>query len=158
MTVLIACVVTVICALSMLIVRHPMRMAISLVSTMVCLALIYGLLGNYVLAVAQILIYVGAVMVFMIYVIMLFDVHDSSLKRPFSPYLFPAILFIIVSCLFIFPKIKSKVMAPITPQSVHFDYFAKHFLDEYWFHFELASVLLLVATISAVTILKRENK
>src|SRR5581483_1661727 len=50
----------------MLVLRHPMRVALALITTMLCLGAIYGLLGVHAIAVFQVLIYVGAVMVFMI--------------------------------------------------------------------------------------------
>ena len=47
----------------MLVLRHPMRVALALIATMLSLAAIYALLGVHVIAVFQVLIYVGAVMV-----------------------------------------------------------------------------------------------
>ena len=64
--------------LLMLVARHPMRVALALISCMLSLAGIYAMLGVHVVAVFQVLIYVGAVMVFMVYVIMLLDVRDAS--------------------------------------------------------------------------------
>ncbi|MCM2358802.1 MAG: NADH-quinone oxidoreductase subunit J, partial [Geobacteraceae bacterium] len=46
--------------------RQPMRAALALVGHMVSLAAIYAALGAHVVAVFQVLIYVGAVMVFMV--------------------------------------------------------------------------------------------
>ena len=48
---------------------------------MLSLAGVYALLGVHVIAVFQVLIYVGAVMVFMVYAIMLLDVRDRSFTR-----------------------------------------------------------------------------
>ena len=62
----------------MLLARHPMRVALALISSMISLAGIYAILGVHVIAVFQVLIYVGAVMVFMVYVIMLLDVRDPA--------------------------------------------------------------------------------
>ena len=62
----------------MIVLRQPMRVAMALISTMVFLGGIYGLLGVHFIAAFQVLIYVGAVMVFMVYVIMLLDVRDES--------------------------------------------------------------------------------
>ena len=62
----------------MLVARHPMRVALALIGSMLSLAGIYAILGVHVIAVFQVLIYVGAVMVFMVYVIMLLDVRDPS--------------------------------------------------------------------------------
>ena len=68
----------------MLVARHPMRVALALIVCMLSLAGIYALLGVHVIAVFQVLIYVGAVMVFMVYVIMLIDVRDSVFGRRYS--------------------------------------------------------------------------
>ena len=75
----------------MLVLRHPMRVAMALISTMVFLGGIYGLLGVHFIAAFQVLIYVGAVMVFMVYVIMLLDVRDPSFTRRFSRLLVPGV-------------------------------------------------------------------
>src|SRR5690348_5890004 len=76
----------------MLVIRHPMRVALALTATMLSLAGVYALLGVHVIAVFQILIYVGAVMVFMVYVIMLTDVRDRSYTLRFSKLLIPGAL------------------------------------------------------------------
>jgi hypothetical protein len=68
----------------MLVLRHPMRVALALTATMLSLAGVYALLGVHAIAVFQVLIYVGAVMVFMVYAIMLLDVRDRSFTRRFS--------------------------------------------------------------------------
>ena len=65
-------------AVAMLVLRQPMRVAMALISTMIFLGGIYGLLGVHFIAAFQVLIYVGAVMVFMVYVIMLLDVRDDA--------------------------------------------------------------------------------
>ena len=65
----------------MIVLRQPMRVAMALISTMVFLGGIYGLLGVHFIAAFQVLIYVGAVMVFMVYVIMLLEVRESEGRR-----------------------------------------------------------------------------
>ena len=76
----------------MLVARHPMRVALALISCMLSLAGIYAMLGVHVVAVFQVLIYVGAVMVFMVYVIMLLDVRDPSFVRRYSHMLVPGVV------------------------------------------------------------------
>ena len=53
----------------------------ALITTMLFLGAIYGLLGVHFIAAFQVLIYVGAVMVFMVYVIMLLEVRESVAER-----------------------------------------------------------------------------
>src|SRR5207342_1208984 len=76
-------------AVLMLVLRHPMRVALALVATMLSLAGVFAMLGAHAVAVFQVLIYVGAVMVFMVYVIMLLDVRDDSLAHRYSWLLLP---------------------------------------------------------------------
>ena len=65
----------------MLVLRQPMRVAMALIATMLFLAGIYGLLGMHFIAAFQVLIYVGAVMLFMVYVIMLLEVRETAGAR-----------------------------------------------------------------------------
>ena len=75
----------------MLVLRQPMRVAIALVSCMVFLGGVYGLLGVHFIAAFQVLIYVGAVMVFMVYAIMLLDPRDEAATARHSKYLWAGI-------------------------------------------------------------------
>ena len=75
----------------MIVLRQPMRVAMALISTMVFLGGIYGLLGVHFIAAFQVLIYVGAVMVFMVYVIMLLEVRESEGRR-YSGLLLPGLV------------------------------------------------------------------
>ena len=77
-------------AIWMIAARQPMRVAMALITTMVCLGVVYGLLGVHFIAAFQILIYVGAVMVFMVFVIMLLDVREATGPR-FSSLLWPGL-------------------------------------------------------------------
>src|SRR4029078_12192231 len=74
----------------MLVLRQPMRVAIALVATMIMLGAVYGLLGVHFIAAFQVLIYVGAVMVFMVYAIMLLEVREATSRR-FSELLIPRV-------------------------------------------------------------------
>ena len=143
-------------AASMLVLRHPMRVALALVVTMLALAGVYALLGVHVIAVFQVLIYVGAVMVFMVYVIMLLDVRDRSFTGKFSRLLVPGIvgfgllLAVLAHALWqASPEASAGGDAAFGVQP-----FSVAFLNEYWLHFELVSVLLVVAVVAALAVIK----
>ncbi len=145
----------------MLIFHHPMRMALSLVSVMLSLAMVYGFMHVPVLAIGQVLIYIGAVMILMIYVIMLIDVKDVSVAQPMNKLALPTlILGILMSGLIVYQFRNDPMLAYSNQPSPIFTFkiFAQHFLAEYWFFFELSSLLLLVATVAAVAILKMKNR
>jgi NADH-quinone oxidoreductase subunit J len=139
--------------------RQPMRSALALVSHMVCLSAIYACLGVHVVAVFQVLIYVGAVMVFMVYTIMLLDDRDDSSRHRFSRSWLPALAIIplLVGGVWLLIDRTSGWSPLVTAgdrQLFTFASFAGEFMKRYWFHFELATVLLLVGLISAWTAVK----
>ena len=143
-------------AASMLVLRHPMRVALALTATMLSLAGVYALLGVHVIAVFQVLIYVGAVMVFMVYAIMLLDVRDRSFTRRFSGLLLPgiagALLFLAVLAGSLWRALGEPGGAP-TGALFGLRQFSAEFLNEYWLHFELVSVLLVAAVVAALAVL-----
>ena len=139
----------------MLVLRHPMQVAMALISTMVSLAAIYGLLGVHFIAAFQVLIYVSAVMVFMVYVIMLLDVRDVSFTRRFSLWLVPGI----AGGVLLFGALAYGLWFGVdqlagTTVSFGLAPFAAAFLSEYWLHFELSSVLLVAAVVAALAVIK----
>ncbi len=143
----------------MLVARHPMRVALALIGTMLSLAGIYAALGVHVVAVFQVLIYVGAVMVFMVYVIMLLDVRDPSFLERYGRTLLPglAAAALIAAGLAAAVSRGSPAVAgapDATGSTFLVKPFSVAFLRDYWLHFELTSVLLLAAVVAAVAVIK----
>ena len=60
-------------AVNLLVQRHPIQSALSLVVVMASLALIYLLLGAEFVAAVQVIVYAGAIMVLFVFVIMLLN-------------------------------------------------------------------------------------
>jgi NADH-quinone oxidoreductase subunit J len=124
---------------------------------MVFLGGIYGLLGVHFIAAFQVLIYVGAVMVFMVYVIMLLDPRDPSYRRRFSALLVPgvvgAVLFVAALAYAAWQELPS-LSRPAGGATFTLQQFSAAFLSEYWLHFELTSVLLVAAVVAAMAVIK----
>jgi NADH-quinone oxidoreductase subunit J len=142
-------------AVLMLLARHPMRVALALITVMLSLAGIYAMLGVHVVAVFQVLIYVGAVMVFMVYVIMLLDLRDPSFLERYGRLLVPGVLLgtLLVGAL----GMSATRLGPPSPQaapSYLIQPFSAEFLQKYWLHFELTSVLLVAAVVAAIAVIK----
>ena len=134
-----------------------MRVALALISTMVFLGGIYGLLGVHIIAAFQVLIYVGAVMVFMVYAIMLLDVRDPSFTRRFSRLLVPGIAGAAALLgVLVYAAWQELPSVPQPPGNATFgaQRFSAVFLNEYWLQFELVSVLLVAAVVAAVAVMK----
>jgi len=147
----------------MLVLRHPMRVALALITTMLCLGAIYGLLGVHAIAVFQVLIYVGAVMVFMVYAIMLLDLRDPAYKERYSAWLLPAsIVAVVLFMVIAYAMLQESPVATVASAGDAFDVrrFSAAFLANYWLHFELISVLLVAAGVNALAVIlgKRSDR
>ena len=142
----------------MLVLRHPMRVALALIATMLSLAGVYALLGVHVIAVFQVLIYVGAVMVFMVYAIMLLDVRDRSYTLRYSGLLVPgtaaAVLFLAIVAHALWRELPRTADGEGDGAMFGLRLFSIDFLNEYWLHFELVSVLLVAAVVAALAVLE----
>jgi NADH-quinone oxidoreductase subunit J len=142
----------------MILLRHPMQVAMALISTMVFLGGVYGLLGVHFIAAFQVLIYVGAVMVFMVYVIMLLDVRDPSLRGRFSRMLIPGVAAAVaLVAVLAFAVLRGDLAAARSSVSFTLQQFSVAFLTEYWLYFELTSVLLVAAVVAALAVIKESG-
>ena len=112
------------------------------------------------IAVFQVLICVGAVMVFMVYTIMLIDVRDSSFTQRYSRLVVPGgIGFVLLVATLVYGLIGAFDQSPAAvAASFGVQPFSVVFLNEYWLHFELTSVLLVVAVVAALAILQVGRK
>ena len=139
----------------MLVLRHPMRVALALVATMLSLAGVFAMLGAHAVAIFQVLIYVGAVMVFMVYVILLIDVRDSAFTRRFSWLLVPAIAgFVALTAVLCIALWRGESASGTAVGAFGVRPFSEVFLNEYWLYFELVSVLLVAAVVAAIAVVK----
>ena len=145
----------------MLVLRQPMRVATALISCMVFLGGVYGLLGVHFIAAFQVLIYVGAVMVFMVYAIMLLDPRDEAATGRHSKYLWSGIAaFALLAEALAVGYWNDLPHAPRGAAGEPFDMsrFSAAFLTEYWLHFELTSVLLLAAVVAALAVIQENRR
>ena len=141
----------------MLAARHPMRAALALVCSMLSLAGVYAMLGVHVIAVFQVLIYVGAVMIFMVYTIMLLDVRDPSFTRRWSGLLVPGVLgagALSAVLAWALRDAPEPGAAAAGDDAFGVQRFAAVFLEQYWLYFELSSVLLVAAVVAAIAALR----
>ena len=140
----------------MIVLRQPMRVAMALISTMVFLGGIYGLLGVHFIAAFQVLICVGAVMVFMVYVIMLLEVRETEGRR-YSSLLVPGLAGFVLLVGAIGVSILRNLPAHTEAgagTAFSISKFSITFLNDYWLHFELTSVLLVAAVVAALAVIR----
>jgi len=138
--------------------RQPMRAALALVAHMTCLAGIFACLAVHVVALFQVLIYVGAVMVFMIYTIMLLDDRDTAYRQRYSRTLVPGVIVAAILAVVLLVRVVPAA-PPAAAAAVDFGFgaFSVAFMQQYWFHFEVATVLLLVGIVAAWAVLREDR-
>ena len=149
-------------ALAVILNRNPVTCAVCLVVTFVFLAGLFVTLEALFLAMVQIIVYAGAVMVLFLFIIMLLDLKAES-RRPI-PYLRIVLVGLLSGvCGLIFNRVLSSL--PAGHKVLHWDdSVAKlnasdvgHLLfAEYQLPFEITAVLLLVATVGVILLSKRE--
>lgn len=142
--------------------RNPITSAISLVVCFFFLAADYVLLDAHFVAVIQILVYAGAIMVLFVFVIMLLNLRDSS-QAPILDLSRRALVGITVAGLLGMGVVTAAAAyhagAPATP-GADFGTIAAVgralFTGPYLLPFETVSLLLTVAVVGAVVLAKKE--
>ena len=149
--------------LSVITSRNPVTAALSLVLAFFNAAGIWLLLQAEFLAIALVLVYVGAVMVLFLFVVMMLDINLDKLREGFWDYLpmagFIGIL-MMVEMVMVF-KTKQFNLSPLAetlPNSSNTELIGKTLYSDYVLPFELASVVLLIAIVSAIALTLRDRK
>ena len=149
--------------LSVITSRNPVTAALSLVLAFFNAAGIWLLLQAEFLAIALVLVYVGAVMVLFLFVVMMLDINLDKLREGFWDYLpmagFIGIL-MIVEMVMVF-KTKPFNLAPMSDSisnTSNTEMIGNTLYSNYVLPFELASVVLLIAIVSAIALTLRDRK
>ncbi|MBI5325058.1 MAG: NADH-quinone oxidoreductase subunit J [Ignavibacteriae bacterium] len=141
--------------------KNPVTSAISLVFLFFMLAGLYLVLQAQFIAVIQVLVYAGAIMVLVIFVIMLLNLGDEEkMKEKFNTrkgagFLLGAILLMQLAVVFMAqPFGVKKASASLNQGTIEF--IGKELFSNYLFPFEAISLLLLAAIVGAIILAKRK--
>jgi NADH-quinone oxidoreductase subunit J len=147
------------CAVLMVYHKNPLYSAISLIGVFISLACVYMLLAAPFISVVQILVYAGAIMVLVIFVIMLLNLEeDKPLIRLRHLYLIGSILglVLLVQTLFIFYAVKKSSQLAQEKADVGLTLnIGRAMFTEYLLPVEIAGVLLLMAIVGAMVLSRR---
>lgn len=154
-------VISVVCGFNLVFQKHPISSALSLIGVMGSLAVLYLLLGAEFIAMAQMIVYGGAVMVLFIFVIMLLNAgsEKSTSKSWFAQIVgLPLLLAFVALVVFLI-----RGVLPAT-RSVEFgswvggkaEQIGQMLFTEYLLPFEIISVLILIAILGAVVLAQKE--
>jgi len=153
-------------ALGVLFLKNPIHCALSLVGTFFCLGSIYVMLNAEFVAVIQVLIYAGAIMVLFLFVLMLLSPRDTEMSSnkwtagKFLAVLLSLGIFVQIAYLFTGNELKlgNKGEYPIevVEEIGSIALIGRLLFTDYILSFEIIVILLLVAVIGAVVIAKRK--
>jgi NADH-quinone oxidoreductase subunit J len=149
------------CAISMVAQRNPLYGAISLIGVFISLACLYVTLAAPFIAAVQVIVYAGAIMVLVVFVIMLLNVEEGERQPLRLRSLVPiavglaGVLFAEAAFIIFFVQ-----ASPATPtlnisdvgltSSIGAGLFTTYLLP-----FEITSILLLMAIVGAITLARR---
>jgi NADH-quinone oxidoreductase subunit J len=146
------------CAISMVAQRNPLYSAISLIGVFISLACLYVTLAAPFIAAVQVIVYAGAIMVLVVFVIMLLNVEEEDRAPMRLRSLIPisvglaAVLFAEAAFIIFFVH-----QSPATPASSVSDVgltasIGAGLFTTYLLPFEITSILLLMAVVGAMTL------
>jgi NADH-quinone oxidoreductase subunit J len=158
--------IAVLSALNILLQRNPLYSALSLIGTLLSLSALYVTLRAEFIAVIQVVVYAGAIMVLFIFVIMLLNVPKDQpqiekqkglrfLAIPFAGALIAETFYVVLS---LKPRKLPEVPAGTEAQAVGTTWsIGISLFTDYLLPFEVTSVLILMAVVGAMVLARREG-
>jgi len=145
------------CGLAVVAQRNPLYSAISLVGVFISLACLYVMLAAPFIAAVQVIVYAGAIMVLVVFVIMLLNVEQEERGRNRLKFLVPTAVVLaavlIAEVAFILFSVTNPTPAVSNiglSSSIGTQLFTRYLLP-----FEITSILLLMAIVGAMTLARR---
>lgn len=158
---LVFAVIAVACAVNLVLQRHPIASALSLIGVMGSLAFVYLQLGGEFIAAAQLVVYAGAIMVLFVFVIMLLN-EGKERKQKMKLW----VRWAGAPLLFVFVALVAFVVQAVLPAqtNVKFGSFTGGnaadigdlLFTRYLLPFEVTSVLILIAIVGAIVLARKE--
>jgi NADH-quinone oxidoreductase subunit J len=139
--------------------RHPIGSALSLIVTLSALSAIFGLLGSPFIAVLQLVVYAGAIMVLFLFVLMLLNVRREEERLGAGRTV--RVLALALGAFFALQVASVVSRLSLAPGTTAYDASARAvarvlFRAEYAYAFEATSVLILAALVGAVALARRD--
>jgi NADH-quinone oxidoreductase subunit J len=152
-------------ALNLLLQRHPINSALSLVVVMMSLAVVYWTLGAEFLAAAQVIVYSGAIMVLFTFVIMLLNAGEEERTRGSKAAYFagiPGVIGVLALLVYTFVRERetlgsANLGGQLDNGTSNLQQISKVLFTDLLLPFEVTSILILVAILGAVVLARKEH-
>jgi NADH-quinone oxidoreductase subunit J len=146
--------------------RNTVHCVLFLVANFLCVAVLYVLLGAEFLAVIQVLVYAGGIVVLYLFVVMLVnlkrlpDAHADPRRRTRIGFLMSAAVLAEISAILVYsaghPTAVPPSAVPVGAAQGNTETIGWLLYTDYLIPFEVASVLLLAAMVGAIVLAKKE--
>ena len=154
--------IAVVCGINLVVQRHPISSALSLIGVMGSLAVLYLQLGGEFIAAAQMIVYAGAIMVLFVFVIMLLNAGAEGTSIGGSPLAKYLGIFLLAAFIGLISFIIQAMLPPT--EGVLFGAFrggtaleiGRKLFTAYLLPFEVTSVLILIALLGAIVLARKE--
>jgi NADH-quinone oxidoreductase subunit J len=157
-----AAVLTILFAAVMVVHRHPVKSVLALVVSFFGLAVCYVMLSAPFIAVIQVIVYAGAILVLFLFVLMLLNVGEETREReprPIQRVLSGVALVVFAGMLLgLLRAHGSAIATPRAALTGEIVPLARLLFSRYLLPFEALSVLLLAALVGAFVLAQRENR
>ena len=149
-------------AIAMLVYKSPMFSALGLLITMLSVAGMFALLNATLLFMVQIIVYAGAIMALILFILMFLNIKEEDLPKEPKKFMligFGAILMIPLNILVLkaVSNLPSKDLYPIEGDFGTIKTVGLILYNEWIIAFELISILLLIALVGSVVLAKRRK-
>jgi NADH-quinone oxidoreductase subunit J len=145
--------------LGMIISKNQAYSALFLVLAFACLGGLFGLLGAPFMAVVQIIIYAGAIMVLFIFVIMMINLREgiSREKKKWTIAL-SVVLALVLFIELVFAAKGAAALGSGPEGSVSPAEIGQLLFTKYLYPFEITSILIIAALVGAIVLVKKREK
>lgn len=143
---------------------HPIRSVLYLVVTFFLISSQYVLMNAQFLAVVNIIVYAGAIMVLFLFVLMLLNLSSDTEPQKSVPIKFAAVisggilLIVLIAALRDSTILISAINTPGANQIGLVDHLGRLLFTKYVVPFEISSILFIAAMVGAVLLGKREKQ
>jgi len=162
---LVLAVVAIATAIGMLVSRNAIYSALFLVLNFITVAVFYLLLGAPFIAMAQVTVYAGAIMVLFLFVIMLLGAESIAGEFNWRKAIFPGLLAFILAvevALLLITRARpaGEVVSPDAAINTvnNLRDLGETLFNQYLLPFEVTSIVLLVAMVGAIVLIRKEKR
>lgn len=155
--------VAIISAILVITCKNPINSALSLVLTFFCLAVFYVMLHAPFLAAVQVMVYAGAIMVLIIFVIMLLNIQAETVKKSAHGIVIGGAIGFAILCETGYLLLSGAISESRGPMDLaliakigHTELIGRAMFGDFLLPFEITSLLLLAAIIGAVVLAKKK--